>query len=451
MYNPFRNKKIPLALEELNAKANDHLIKKGQFFSRLPGIMLLFLVILGSVYVYSVLFTKADPDGIYLNQIEDMRKDYDFYWKSEGKPLAEQKTVLYQQQSEVDTKLQKMRDDIKKIESKVDNKNRIKVWEPEADKYYKDNKDKLYRIISVTSAIGGGDTAISQVYKSPQDLFYTCLKADGCYVSQTDREHFLRNGYLATDIGTNSQNIAVHVPDWQNKELTYTAKYIEYPKTTGDTVELTTEYEGTKIMWRIGHLHWLWNETKYKDLFDGKQVKTGDVIAYSGGEKEESIKNGGTQGATTGKHVHIEYLVWDGLKYAPTPYRIGETINVHRTANDTRDNVVLGFPRKVEVTTYNPTVAQNDSDPFHGASGALMKEGMIALSRDLINHNAGTGYNKSSPIKYGSKVHLESSNPKCSGDYEVQDTMNIRYKDRADIFKMNSKDNTSCTGTITLL
>lgn len=319
---------------------------------------------------------------------------------------------------------------------------------------------------------------------TPDKLFYTCHVDDKCYVTQSDSEHFARNGYLAVDIGTNGNNVSVYAPDWQNKSITYNVKYGYYPATTGRTVELLGEYEGTKFMWRIGHTHHQWGGVDYQAKYNGQTVTTGTEIAFSGGEVGAE-----DQGATTGKHVHIEYLLWDGTKYAPTPYRIEENINVHKektavespstaqvalsTIQDRVDalrgkenpktndagsdngNTHGGemFPRSVFFTSYNPEARQTDSSPRIGASGKSMEEGMIALSRDLLypNSNLPTGYNSGSPIKYGQRVRVTSPNPQCNGEFVVEDTMNKRYKNRGDIFLEERSKNTSCWGIVELI
>lgn len=97
------------------------------------------------------------------------------------------------------------------------------------------------------------------------------------------------------------------------------------------------------------------------------------------------------------------------------------------------------------VTTYNPEVAQNDADPRTGAAGVSMREGMMALSRDLLAptkaHPEWSG-----PIPYGTVVTLSAPgyDARCNASYEVQDTMNKRFKKKGDVFRENRSGNFSC-------
>lgn len=495
-------------MQEANAKANNHLKKKGKFFASLQGIAVVVMLFFVTVYVLQGVFKKPDPDGVLVQQIEELRKQYDYTWSSEGKPLAEEKKRIYERQQDVEARLTKLRQDIGEAQGKVGDQTRITSWTPVSETYYKETKQIMYKIIPDEPAIGGGNQDVTQVYTKPQDLFYTCLKAYNCRVTQSDKEHFTRNGYLATDVGTNGQNVPVHLPDYLNNEVLYTIHYVSYPKTTGDTVELTGEYQGVKFMWRIGHVHFDWNGTKYNELYEGKQLKTGEVVAYSGGEAELGYKEGGNQGATTGRHVHIEYLVWDGTKYAPAPYRITENINVHKKGatpsllptaqaaettiesnnlvngmpnaltssvdavvealrtkqppkrgeyvvgtNNTNSSGNQMFPRVVFATSYNPEARQTDGDPRTGANGVAMREGMIAVSRDMLQQHdpRARGYNNGSPLAYGMKVKLTSPIPQCNGVFEVQDTMNIRYGNRIDLFYETRAQNTSCWGVLEIV
>lgn len=475
------------------------------------------------VFISNAFTTQEDSYRVAAREVVALEQQYDEYWKLEGKKIAIQKEELFKQEQIVNSRLEEISKNIEE-KKKLTKKELLNDWKPIYISYYAENKKKKYRIIE--EGIGGAEDGSGSFlgnYTQPSDLFYTCLKEYNCYVTQSDREHFIRNGYLATDVGTADRNLPIRLPDFMGKEVVYTLKYVTYPKTTGTTIEAFAESDGVKFMWRIGHTHYVWDNINYEKMFNGKQLKTGTVIAYSGGEKEESFKSNGNQGATTGKHIHIEYLVWDGTKYAPTPYRVGETINVHREDNSfiptahaaelqkvaegpqwtdnatiaantwqedsnnwsdrkrfemtivnrdekVQSNFVVAvkdliegfsnnpitsgnemFPRYVYVTSYNPEVKQNDSDPWTGAAGIKMKEGMIALSRDLVNNPANKEYNMNSPIKFGDKVHLQSPNDHCTGYYIVADTMNKRFKNRADIFKINRKDNQSCYGVITIV
>ena len=78
----------------------------------------------------------------------------------------------------------------------------------------------------------------------------------------------------------------------------------------------------------------------------------------------------------------------------------------------------------VDVTAYSPTVGQTDSTPFTTASNKRVKEGYIAISRDLEDY-----------LTFGDKVFIEDL-----GIFEVQDRMNRRWQARVDIFFNETKD-----------
>lgn len=102
----------------------------------------------------------------------------------------------------------------------------------------------------------------------------------------------------------------------------------------------------------------------------------------------------------------------------------------------------------VFVTAYNPAQNQTDGSPCTGASGRDLcraaREGdrVIALSRNLLWFSGG-------PFKWHDKVKLHSEIPQCDGIIlSVEDTMNARFTDMADLFFLDRSDNTSCKATI---
>lgn len=473
-----------------------------------------FTIIMALLVVGYLFATKApDVDGIIIGEVAKAQESMASSFNGEGKSIAQAKADLYDREQRFNSSYDALAGQRDSLMKKVGDPQRlsdagVSTWVDPRTSYYAQEGVKRYNLID--AAIGGADAAqtssgvklgqvVSKDYAGPESLYYTCLVRDNCYVTQSDKEHFARNGYLAVDVGTGGKNLAIHALDHMNREIEYTAKYIDYPGTTGTTVELYGEDNGTKFMWRIGHTHWEWNGVDYKALNDGKKIKTGAIVAVSGGEKEESTKNGGNQGATTGKHVHIEYLLWDGSQYVPTPYRIVQNINIHKPlsvqavsspvtstrmwnglpdASHTVAEVVAAlkdlkqpngntepaaktnnpassgkemFPRVIFVTSFNPESRQTDGDPRTGAAGVPMKEGQMALSRDLLYPNdpkLDTGYNPGSPIKYFDKVKITSLIPQCNGVFEVTDTMNRRLKNRGDLFFENRSKNTSCWGVV---
>ncbi|MBM4116159.1 hypothetical protein FJ251_00180 [bacterium] len=78
----------------------------------------------------------------------------------------------------------------------------------------------------------------------------------------------------------------------------------------------------------------------------------------------------------------------------------------------------------VTVTAYSSHEGQCDSTPHLTASGTRVRQGVIALSRDLLRH-----FNPAAPFSWGDRVHVEGL-----GEFIVEDTMNRRHQLRADIW-----------------
>jgi 3D (Asp-Asp-Asp) domain-containing protein len=75
--------------------------------------------------------------------------------------------------------------------------------------------------------------------------------------------------------------------------------------------------------------------------------------------------------------------------------------------------------RTVTVTAYNPTADQCDDDPLIAASMRKVRQGTIAVSRDLFDQG----------WVFGRKVRIEGL-----GIFEINDLMNKRFTKRIDIF-----------------
>lgn len=75
--------------------------------------------------------------------------------------------------------------------------------------------------------------------------------------------------------------------------------------------------------------------------------------------------------------------------------------------------------RTVTVTAYNPTTDQCDEDPLIAASMRKVRQGTIAVSRDLFDQG----------WVFGRKVRIEGL-----GIFEINDLMNKRFTQRIDIF-----------------
>lgn len=80
--------------------------------------------------------------------------------------------------------------------------------------------------------------------------------------------------------------------------------------------------------------------------------------------------------------------------------------------------------RNIKATYYTNIIEETDKYPDIGASGRLIYEGAIALSRDLIKK-----YN----LKWGDVVWIEKMNKY----YILEDTMNEKHSNSVDIFTFN--------------
>ncbi len=149
--------------------------------------------------------------------------------------------------------------------------------------------------------------AFSEEYHKPEDLFFAFLKKDNPKITQTLKQHFSNNGYLATDIGTNHKKIDVYAPSFmfmdgegnkKDEEREYIVKVTENYGTMGWTIELNWEEHNVKNAFWIGHMNQVY-------VADGQKVKTGDKIGLSGGCPGELKFNE----KSTGCHIHFEYRI----------------------------------------------------------------------------------------------------------------------------------------------
>lgn len=82
----------------------------------------------------------------------------------------------------------------------------------------------------------------------------------------------------------------------------------------------------------------------------------------------------------------------------------------------------------VTITGYSSTMAQTDSTPFTTAWNTSVRDGMIAMSRDLLRQ-----YTPNAPYAYGDSVIVDGRT------YVVEDTMNRRWQRRVDIWFPNKR------------
>lgn len=108
-----------------------------------------------------------------------------------------------------------------------------------------------------------------------------------------------------------------------------------------------------------------------------------------------------------------------------------------------RRNPYKGLTRIIS-TAYNSDIDQTDSTPFITASGERVGEGTLALSRDMIRAEnafmAKMGYNNAATISFGDTIDIVYVRRMV-----VHDTMNRRYRERADIW-MDSKSDARLWG-----
>lgn len=79
----------------------------------------------------------------------------------------------------------------------------------------------------------------------------------------------------------------------------------------------------------------------------------------------------------------------------------------------------------VTVTAYNPVEEQCDSDPLIAASMRKVREGTVAVSRDLFDQG----------WVFGKKIRIEGL-----GIFEINDLMNKRFTKRVDVFMWDESE-----------
>ncbi len=98
------------------------------------------------------------------------------------------------------------------------------------------------------------------------------------------------------------------------------------------------------------------------------------------------------------------------------------------------DLVLAGYPEnslglhplvtRVTCTAYSSTIAQCDSTPFETATLKRVRRGYLALSRDLI-----ATFTPGAPFDFGDRVEVIGI-----GVFQIEDTMNARWRHRADLW-----------------
>lgn len=273
-------------------------------------------------------------------------------------------------------------------------------------------------------------------YDTPDDLYYTYLSEEKVDISQTPRQHYARNGLLATDVATYDKPLTMYAPDLKGEEVEYNVEYWDDYQELGKAMILTS---GNK-RFIIGHI---------RSTLEQNTVETGEEIGIT------LCPGDPNAGVTTGCHLHIMYQVDTGGDWQAAEYKIEKNYLKHKEWKKKRDkDVTMVKDGYIKFTTYNPEVGQTDDAPCSGRAGdvcQLYKEGKnpIALSRDLIQaeteFDANNGYcTENCPFQYGDQV-LVTPKDHWQGKFvaTLVDTMNKRYENRGDLFKDVRSKNTS--------
>jgi len=93
--------------------------------------------------------------------------------------------------------------------------------------------------------------------------------------------------------------------------------------------------------------------------------------------------------------------------------------------NDCVDKIECVIRIPVTITAYSPRKGETDSTPFITASNKRVREGIIALSRDL---------EEELELKFGDQIHIEGY-----GYFQFEDRMHKRKKKHVDIFMFETK------------
>jgi len=102
-------------------------------------------------------------------------------------------------------------------------------------------------------------------------------------------------------------------------------------------------------------------------------------------------------------------------------------IVMKKKLSDMRSKLLPKTINDVTFTSYNPTEAQTDSDPFITASGDSVDEWTLAVSRDMLIKHSPDGIFSYSDTVYAIIPMV------------VRDTMNKRYEKRADILSFDAE------------
>lgn len=243
----------------------------------------LFLGVLSGFLITMAVYAFEDPIGALAQRFE------------------EEKAILQDIQYSKKQIENKERQQLTKLCEIMKEKASVMLLESESEYSIEDRQKLLNR--SQLDCTKWYTNTLLDVYTEPSDLSYVFLKSQGTYVTQSFKDHFSRNGYMAVDIGTGGEELEMYAPSFMPEkgkdiEMEYTVKLVHNYDTMGQTVELHFKYDGVNYNWAVGHL----SEFKVKE---GQKVKTGQVIGISGGCLTK-LKEGEK---STGCHSHTEFRV----------------------------------------------------------------------------------------------------------------------------------------------
>jgi len=105
--------------------------------------------------------------------------------------------------------------------------------------------------------------------------------------------------------------------------------------------------------------------------------------------------------------------------------------DIIRLQNELHQAKELQFAVPVNITAYNPVPDQTDDTPFITASADYVRDGIVALSYDL---------ERTLELEFGDIVVLETRDGEFLGEFEFQDRMNKRWRNKVDIFMWKVQD-----------
>lgn len=303
---------------------------------------------------------------------------------------------------------------------------KIELNDEEENKYYGQTKQECDTVIKNEVEEEGEATASLSFYPlNPENLYYVFNRDDGISssnISQSQRQHFASNGYMATDISTNSRYLNVYAPSYEwmdsggvvhDDSKEYTAKVVKNHGTMGLTVELHWIADEVNKSYAIGHMKEVW-------ITDGQTVKTGERIGSSGGCKGDLQMDE----VSTGCHTHFEYRIEEKAspypEYTNSPH--GENLEAIRKHRKQVANVVY--------YDINETAINNFFNKY--SSDKLKDKGEVVYNAGIVE-----GIN---PALIAAIIQQETSGGKSIKSGSGNNVSNVGNNDRGDTVYIDSVD-----------